>query len=429
MGFLLDLGYFFFFALSSPYFLFKMITTGKYRAGLFARLGKLPSRKSERPCVWVHGVSVGEVLAAKSFIREFERGHPDWEVVISSTTNTGIQVARKNYKEEMVFYFPLDFGFVTERVIKKIKPSIIILMELEVWPNFLRSADRRGIKTLIINGRISEKSFNLQRRFWFLLEGCYRRIAHICVQTKEYADRFRALGVESEKIEITGTMKYDSVQTDVDDKEVSELKKILNIKEGEKVLLGASTHRTEEAVLLDAFLSLRKDFPQLRLIIVPRHPERFNEVAGLLESSRVKYIRKSKINEGASADGNEVILGDTMGELADMSKVSDIVFVGGSLIRHGGQNMLEPAGYSKAVLFGPHIFNFKETVELLLAEEAAIMINSADELEGHIRRLLCDEASAREMGGRAREVIKAQKGATTKNVKAVEKVLAIKKSF
>jgi len=425
MAFLTDLLYFIFFVAASPYFIYKMFQTGKYRAGLAERLGAVKPRDSEKPCVWIHGVSVGEVQAARPFIEEFKKRHPDWEIVISSTTKTGIEIARNSFREEKVIYFPLDFSFVTSSVIKKINPRAILLMELEVWPNFLRSAEKSGAKTLIINGRISEKAFILQKRFWKLIEPSYRRIAHICVQTHLYANRLKQLGVEPGKIDITGTMKYDSVQTDIDEDTVSGLRKKLAISQGEKVLVGASTHRSEEEVLLEAFAALRKEFSALRLIIVPRHPERFNEVGNLLESKDIRFVRKSKINHGEAPQGDEVILCDTMGELASINMVADIVFVGGSLIRHGGQNMVEPAGFGKAVLFGPHVFNFQETVDLLLAEDAAVMVKSRQELECEIRRLLLDEEAAKLMGGRARRVIHSQKGATLRNVRAVEKILAI----
>ena len=425
MAFLTDLLYFIFFVVASPYFVYKMFQTGKYRAGLGERLGAVRARDSKRPCVWIHGVSVGEVQTAKPFVEEFKKRHPDWEIVISSTTNTGIQVARNNFKDEKVFYFPLDFSLVTSSVIKKINPRAVLLMELEVWPNFLRSAEKAGARTLIINGRISEKAFTLQKRFWKLIRPSYRRIAHICVQTQLYGDRLKELGVEPEKIEITGTMKYDSVQTEIDDDEVGKLRNILGIGENEKVLVGASTHRSEELSLLDAFTELKKEFPLLRLILVPRHPERFDEVARLLESKGIRFARKSKINQGETPQGDEVILGDTMGELTSINMMADIVFVGGSLIPHGGQNMLEPAGFAKAVLFGPHVFNFQETVDLLLAQDGAVMIKTAEELQPAIRRFLSDEEAARRMGRRARGVVEARKGATSRNVKAVEKILAI----
>ena len=244
MAFLTDLLYFIFFVAASPYFIYKMFQTGKYRAGLAERLGAVKARDSKKPCVWIHGVSVGEVLAAKPFVDEFKKRHPDWELVVSSTTKTGIEVAKKNFTKEKVLYFPLDFSLVTSSVTKKINPRAILLMELEVWPNFLRSAEKSGAKTLIINGRISEKAFNLQKRFWKLIEPSYRRIAHICVQTQVYANRLKQLGVEPDKIEITGTMKYDSVETDIDENRFRALRKRLAIGQSEKVLVGASTHRS-----------------------------------------------------------------------------------------------------------------------------------------------------------------------------------------
>ena len=428
MAILTDMGYLIFFVLASPYFLIKILRTGKYRKGFRERLGAVERRESQSPCVWIHGVSVGEVLTAKPFVAEFERRHPDWEVVISSTTNTGIEVAKKHYPHKRVFYFPLDFSCVTSRVIKKIRPSVILLMELEVWPNFIRAAEKEGAKILILNYRISEKAFKLQKRFWVFMRKSYERIAHICVQTEQYGSRLRELGVEAEKIQITGSMKYDSVRTEIEQSRTRQLKDDLGVKEEEKILLGASTHRSEEVALLDVFAGLKKDFPALRLIIVPRHAERFEEVAALLDSRGVNYIRKSRINKDARVEGDAIIFGDTMGELTDMTSLSDIVFVGGSLIPHGGQNMLEAAGFAKVVLFGPHIFNFQETVDLLLEEDAAVMVHSVEELEAKISGLLKDAEKAAQMGQRAQRVIEARKGATMRNVKAVEKVLEIEGS-
>jgi len=423
LSFLADFAYLLFFALSSPYFFYRMVTTGKYRAGLKQRLGFVPERTSARKCVWIHGVSVGEILGARSLVSAFLSAHPDWEIVLSTTTKAGFEVARKNYPDHFLLYFPLDFSWVCRSVLRKVRPSLVLLMELEIWPNFIRELKNAAVPVMLINGRLSEKSYRLHKRFWKLLQGTYRRIDYFCVQSETYAERLRDLGVPDSKIEVTGSMKYDTVAKEAPISSEN-LRRTFGLSSEDKVWVAGSTHRGEEEVLLRAYAEAKREFPELRFILVPRHPERSSEVEKLARSLGQSCIRRSAIRLGAKPSG-EVILVDTLGELAHIYSAADVVFVGGSLVPHGGQNMLEPAAFGKAVFFGPHTDNFRDSVEMLLSKEAAKVVQSPQEVLPTLLRLLSDSNLRSELGRRAREAILSCRGATVRNLHAIEKILEI----
>ncbi len=420
---LADFAYLVFFAISLPYFLYRMATTGKYRAGLKERLGFVPERSSTKRCIWIHGVSVGEILSARTLVSAFESAHPDWEVVLSTTTKAGFEVAKKNYPDHFLLYFPLDLSWVCRKVLRKIRSSLVLLMELEIWPNFLREVKKSSVPAMIINGRLSENSYRLHKRFWKLLQGTFSRIDRFCVQSEIYASRLRELGVPEPKIEVTGSMKYDTVaagaplSSDV-------LRKTFGLSSEHKVWVAGSTHRGEEEVLLRSYSEAKKEFPELKFILVPRHPERAGEVESIAQSLGLACIRRSRISLEAKPS-DEVIIVDTIGELAGIYSAADVVFVGGSLVPHGGQNMLEPAAFGKAIFFGPHTDNFRDSVEMLLSMGAVKVVQTPEEVLPMLLHLLSDSRFRDELGERAKEAVRSWRGATARNLRALEKLLEI----
>ncbi len=421
--------------LGSPYLLFKILTSKRYRSGLNQRLGIMTERLSSKPGIWVHGASVGEVITAKSIIERIDEEFPEWETFISATTNTGFLVAERNFLNKNVFYFPLDLSWVTKKVILKKRPSFIILIELEIWPNFLISAFKKNIPVIIVNGRISNRSLKAYRAISRISKDFRNSLINemnvFCARTELDAQRFRDLGIPGKQIFVTGTMKYDNIPTHIDENSKNELANLFHIKDNDLVLIGGSTHEGEEEILLRVFERLSKTYSNLRLIIAPRHIERTRDVSRLIEKAGFTPLLKTEIEETDYKWRNtnkEVILIDTVGDLGKIYSLSSFVFVGKSLVPFGGQNMMEPAGLGKPVFFGPHVFNFKEEVDLLLRNEAARMVETEDELWGSIEFFIKNPEAAKEMGLRAQEVVNGKRGATERNMEIIRKILESKSS-
>jgi 3-deoxy-D-manno-octulosonic-acid transferase len=291
-------------------------------------------------------------------------------------------------------------------------PQAVVLMELEIWPNFLLSTSETEVPVLLVNGRISKKSFRRYGVLQRVIPEPMDRIMMYCVQTQTYARRFLRLGVRPGRVHVTGTMKFDNISTDGAGEARARMVEELRLEPGDRVLMAGSTHPSEEDALLGVFERLREEFPEYRLIVVPRHPERLDEVESRLRRRGAEVVRKTTLTSGATPPGRPVVLVDTMGELARLYAVGDIVFVGGSLIPHGGQNMMEPAGLGRPVVFGPHIGNFQESVDILLDARAAIRVADREELTKVVLELAGDPKRARRMGERAREVVVQNKGAS-----------------
>ena len=405
-----DIVYLFLLTLISPFLLYRFVTSEKHRAGLRQRLGNLPEWPDRGPRIWIHGVSVGEVLAAKSLVTVLERELPAHEIVISTTTKTGQEVARQHYAGHRVFYYPLDFSWSTRRVLERVRPRAVILMELEIWPNFLLSTSATEVPVLLVNGRISEQSFLRYGILQRVIPEPMDRIVLYCVQTRTYEERFLRLGVPADHVKVTGTMKFDNIATNGGEELRREVLSELGVREGERVLMAGSTHPGEEEALFDVFRALQARAPEFRFVVVPRHPERIPEVEAMLKRKGARVIRKTRL-AGEDPSG-AVLLVDTMGELARIYAAADIVFVGGSLVPHGGQNMMEPAGLGRPVVFGPHIQNFRESVDILLDGRAAVMVNGPGEIEEAVIRLAEDPVAAARMGARARQVVIDNQGAS-----------------
>jgi 3-deoxy-D-manno-octulosonic-acid transferase len=416
--------YFALLLLGLPVFVFKILTSRRWRAGLRERLGTTPAREGTGPCLWIHGVSVGEVLAARTLVALIAREMPDWEVVLSTTTRAGNEVARRHFPSCRVFYYPLDFSFVTDRVLRRIRPDAVLLMELEIWPNFLLSTSRRGIPVFLVNGRISGKSLRGYRVLQRVIPEPMDRIGLYCVQTDAYAERFRALGVPAGRLFVTGTMKFDTVVADGGKDAEGALAASLGFDPGDWVLVAGSTHGSEEAAVLAAFRAVLDGDPRARLVLAPRHLERLDEVEAAVRDAGLRSRRRTAAPEPGAPVAPVVVL-DTMGELAALYAVADVVFVGGSLVPHGGQNPMEPAGLGKPVLTGPHTWNFEEVVEVLAAAGGVEVVADGAALATAVRRLHGDRDEARRRGALAREAVRRGRGATRRILDLVRERLGV----
>jgi 3-deoxy-D-manno-octulosonic-acid transferase len=419
MASLVDFAYYGALMVASPWVVYKVSQKRgrRHLAGLKERLGACTRREGNRPCVWIHGVSVGEIRAAATLVEAIEREMPEFEIVLSTTTQTGQEVARRTYPDKRVFYFPIDFSWAVSRVFAAIRPSMVVLVELEIWPNFLQEAQRRRIPIALINGRITDKSYRGYRLVRGWLFDPIGKIGTFCVQTERYADRFRRLGIPDRHIHVTGSVKYDELQGLP--AEAATVRRDLGVGDTEIVLMAGSTHPGEELTLLRVYEALKADWPHLRLVLVPRHTERTNDVATLIKGRGAEVTLRTerlKTDKREPIPTEHVILIDTVGELGRLYGAADLVFVGGSLIPHGGQNMLEPVMFGKPTLFGPYDDNFREPVDRLLAADGARRVEDEAALVLALQELLRDPELARSMGERGRRALTSAQGATVQTV-------------
>ncbi len=425
MEFILDLIYLLAALIMTPKVIYRAVKQGRYRNGWGERFGNITRRHPDKPCIWIHAVSVGEVNAASKIIQKLNETLPGSEIIISTTTDTGHARATAIYGETYkVFFYPLDFSLVVRRAFRKLKPDICLLMELEVWPNFATIAKRKNIPLVVVNGRLSDKSFPRYQKIKRATQWMFKKVSLILAQTDEYADRFKALGCPADKVIITSSLKYDTAQF-VDKVEgTDDLAQQLNVGD-ERIWVAGSTGPEEEQLTLDIFARLRQHHPDLRLAIVPRKPERFDEVAGLIDQTDFSSVRFSTIKPtGEEVQGKpDIILGDTMGDLRKFYSLATVIFVGRSLVPMGGSDMIEPAALGKCTIFGVHTFNFKQTVDILKKGEGAIEVSSPDQLCETIDKCLTDADYAYTIAAKGRELIKAQQGATERSVAAIANLL------
>lgn len=427
---LIDVAYLVAFVLMLPIVLYRMLCHGRYRFGWHERFGYVPLRHSEKHCVWIHAVSMGEINAISTLVEGLAGELPGYELIISSTTDTGMARARKLYGDKYrVFFFPYDFSWVVSRAFGRLKPDLCILMEGEVWPNFTAIASKRSVPVVVANGRVGgAKGWPRYRLVAPLVRGMFSRLSLVLAQDDVSAERFEYLGVASESIRVVGTLKYDTAELCDKVAGTDELERELSLLAGESVWVAGQTAPGEEEIVLDCYGRLRKlnGLKELRLAIVPRKPERFDEVASLIGSYGYNLIRYSMVkglSKASQADGIAVILGDTMGDLRKFYSLADAVFVGRSLVNMGGSDMMEVAALGKAVVVGPHTDNFTATVEVLSASGGLVVAQDSSELVKVTGELLCDRARAISMGLKAREVIVANKGATERTVSAIVELL------
>ena len=425
MPLLFDLLYLTLLALLSPWLIARAIRTGRYRRDLAAKLfgAARIANPDGRPVAWFHGVSVGEIHLLQTVVAAFRKRHPEWRIAVSSTTDTGLAEARARFLDCAVIAYPFDFSWACAAAIRAVNPAIIVLAESELWPNFLACAAARKVPVAVINARMSPRSFarlnraqSLARRFLF------RRIAKFAVQSEESAERFRALGVPECQLVVTGSVKYDGAAGDRDTPKARELREWMDIPESSIVWVAGSTHAPEEGIVLGIFARLRLRFPQLRLVLVPRHPDRFAEVAALVEKSGLPFVRRSAPKVVADP---AVILLDSVGELGAAWGLADLGYTGGSLDgKRGGQSMIEPAGFGVPTLFGPHIWNFRDAARRLIEAGGAETIRTPDELEAKLAAWIGDPALRTRMGDAARRLVREQQGATERTLDVLDAVMA-----
>jgi 3-deoxy-D-manno-octulosonic-acid transferase len=418
---LLNVAYLTLLLAATPWIVWSAVRHGKHREGFGAKLlGLAPKRTGDRPCLWLHAVSVGEVNLLTTIIREFAERRPEWEIVVSTTTKTGYDLARRKYADRTVFYCPLDFSWAAANAMRRVRPSMLVLAELELWPNLIAAAKRHGAKVAIVNGRLSDKSFRGYRRVRPLVARVLKRFDVIAAQNPDTVERFVALGTPRELVHSTGSLKFDGAQTDRDNPRTAELKELGRISADDIVLLAGSTQEPEEQYALDILQRLLPEHPRLRLILVPRHPQRFDEVASMLNRSGVVWQRRSALGSSSSRELTarrwSVLLVDTIGELGAWWGAASIGFVGGSFGSRGGQNMLEPAAYGVATCFGPNTWNFRDIVSQLLAVDGVRVVNSAAEFEAFVSWALQRPEEAKALGERARQLVQSQQGATRRTV-------------
>jgi len=408
---------------SLPYWLFQMARHGKYRKGLAERLGRVPSRlqlPEEEPAIWIHAVSVGEVLAVAGLVEELRRRFPQHRVFISTTTDTGQALARQRFGEDKVFYFPMDFAFAIRPYLRALRPQLVVIAETEFWPNFLRLAHAGGARVAVVNARISDRSWPGYRRFSKLLPRLLANVDLFLAQTPEDAARLQDIGAKPERIRVSGNLKFD-IPAAAPIAIVESLRKSIAASAAGPVLACGSTMDGEESLLLKAFENVLVQHPRAVMILAPRRPERFAAVAALLQQMSISFFNRSEWN-GESLSG-KVLLLDTIGELSALYALADVAFVGGSLVAHGGHNIIEPAQHGVAILVGNHTENFRDMVSLFQSRNALRIVGPA-ELPLVLLELLANDAERIALGQRAAETMRSQIGATARTADALEELLA-----
>ncbi len=413
--------------LVSPYFVYQALGHKKYVGGLRQRLGKLPLSLNVDgdESIWIHAVSVGEALTARALVADLRIRYPRLLVFLSTTTLAGQQVARGVQGIDAVFYFPFDWAFILRRTLQVIRPRIFVMMETEIWPNLLRLCRARGIRTVLVNGRISARSYPRYR----LIRPFFRRVLdHVdsfCMQSEESARRIIDLGADPSRVTVTGSLKFDSLRAPspaAHGRPRARVLRFFRVPPRRIVIVAGSTMRGEEAGVLGAFSRIKAMSPGALLILAPRHPERFADVERLARDAGFLTARRTELPIDADPRADVVIL-DTVGELAELYQVATAVFVGGSLVDHGGHNVLEPAVFGKAVAFGSYMQNFEEIAEAFVSNGAAMQVQSERELADGLVALVRDPVRRARLGAAARALVEANRGSRDKTLEAIARLL------
>jgi 3-deoxy-D-manno-octulosonic-acid transferase len=413
------------FAFALPWFLWKGRSTGKYLRTFRERMGRLPvylNVDGERS-IWVHAVSVGEVLAARPLVESLKARFPGLRVFLSTTTVTGNAVARKSVRgTDGLFYAPFDWPGPVRKALATLNPALLVLVETEIWPNLIHEARAKGTRVAVVNGRISPRSFARYRLVRRWLGSVLHDVDLFLMQGESHAERARMIGAPAEKVRVTGNLKFDAAEAP---RASGRLVRFLldGQRQYRQMWVAGSTVTGEEELVLRAFHRVRERLPETRLILAPRHPERFSEVPALVEAAGFRCLRRSELDPGRWR-GGEVLLLDTMGELAQIYPLATVVFVGGSLVPSGGHNILEPAVAAKPIVVGPHMENFQEIAEQFRAEGALVQVRSAEELAREVESLLTDEVRRKSLGERARGLIERNRGALGRTLDALGSLVA-----
>jgi len=416
-----------------PWFALDALRTRKYITGLRQRLGYLPAiAPDDRPLIWLHCVSVGEAEAARPLVAALLVRFPSYRLVVSTTTVTGQRIARAAFGQHAaaVLYFPIDLAWIVRRVLRTLQPAAVLIMETELWPHLLRECRARAIPVALINGRISITSFGRYKLIRPFIRGALANLSIALMQSEQDAARIRELGIPNERVLMTGNLKFDSAESAIDDTATANLRERFGFDGAKRLIVAASTHAPEEQVVVDAFKQIRNSQPayQARLLIAPRHPERFGEVASLLEASGLTWSRRS--NAPRAEDRTcDVVLLDTIGELRHVYPLADVAFVGGSIAPHGGQNVLEPSARGVCVITGPHTHNFAAVMKSLLDEDAIVQLPKVPaaaapaELAGALNTFLSNDSQRRAVGQRALMVCNRNRGATERTLHLIANLL------
>lgn len=418
------------FVLLLPRFAVDALRNGKYVTGLRQRLGDIPHVHADGgPTIWLHCVSVGEAQAAQSFVRRLKETFPNHTLVVSTTTVTGQRLAQNIFREQAaaVFYFPIDWAWTVRRVLRRVNPAAILVMETELWPNLFRAARRRNTPIVLLNGRISDKSFGRYNRIRAFISRVLNDLTLATMQSDQDASRIRELGLSDDRIVAIGNLKFDSAGGDADEQVTNQIRARFAFTDGRPLFVAASTHDPEEAVILEAFRAVRESHPNLRLLLAPRRPERFAEVASLFAGSEFRYSQRSATAKNNDTDA-DIILLDSIGELGAVFPLATIAFVGGSIAPHGGHNVIEPAAHGICTITGPHTSNFAAITKAMLAERALVQLRDtpepAIELAKAVTVMLNDSNRCAEIGERARAVCENNRGATTRTLELLSSILS-----
>ncbi len=416
------------FVMVSPYFLYQAVRYQKYVGSLGQRLGFLPISFNidAEESIWIHAVSVGEALTARALAADLKARYPRLRLFLSTTTIAGQQVARGSLSNvDAVFYFPFDWTFIVRRTLALVRPRLFIMMETEIWPNLLRECRRRGVKTIMINGRISSRSYPRYR----LVRPFFRRVLadvdRFCMQSEESARRLVELGAAAGRVSVTGSLKFDSLElpaATAHGKPRERVLRFFRMSANRTVIIAGSTMRGEEASVLRAFARVKTAMPNALAVLAPRHPERFGEVERLARDAGFVTLRRSELPIDAEPRADVVVL-DSIGELAQLYQLATAVFVGGSLVDHGGHNILEPAIFGKPIVFGPHMQNFKEIADAFLSNDAAVQVPSDRELDEILLALVTDPVRRARLGAAARALVEANRGAKNKTLQVIGELL------
>jgi 3-deoxy-D-manno-octulosonic-acid transferase len=414
-------------AIASPFLAYQAVRHRKYVRSLRQRLGYLPLSFNidGDESIWIHAVSVGETLTARALIGELKTRYPGLKLFLSTTTMTGHEVARALTDIDGVFYFPLDWGFTVRRTLDVVRPRLFIMMETEIWPMLLRECRERGVATMLVNGRISKRSFaryTFVRRF-------FRRVLddveRFCMQSEEAARRIVALGADPTRVVVTGSLKFDSLDwpgVGPHGQSRDRVLRYFRLSPGRPVVIAASTLRGEDQASFEAFHRVQARWPDALLIVAPRHPERFEEVTRLAAEEGFRVVRRTSLPVDQSPDADVVVL-DTIGELARLYQIASVVFVGGSLVDAGGHNILEPAMFGKAIVFGPHMHNFAEISAEFLRGSAAVQVSSTRELGECLVDLVGDGVRRASLGAAARAIVEGNRGAKARTMAVITALL------
>lgn len=412
-----------------PFILLKIAFTPKYRQRALSRLGlHLPSMDAvddSGPRIWIHALSVGEVMSSAALVREMRRRFPDWVIIYSTSTATGAGIARQKLGDTVdhLITYPLDLFWSVRQVVKSVRPDLFVLIETDLWPNMLGALSRRGTPIILLNGRISESSFSYYKRFSLFFCPIFSLIDKFAMQSRADEERMLQLGIIPQKIHSIGNLKFDQEGVQIAEKEIKDLRRTLHIPPESNIFIAGSTHAGEEEIILSAYGNLIFTYPDLFLLLAPRNPGRADEVKRLVQSAGFDTYKRTELPALPESNKVQVVVLDTLGELSKLYALATVAFVGGTLVPERGHNVLEVAAHARPALFGPHIEDFKEAATALIKRGGGYMVNNEDELVAALRLILADSSQAQKAGERAFQVIEENRGAVEKAIDLISKTI------